>query len=136
MKPKINHLQHVGLPVTNLENSESFYKRLGFLPVMNATFMYGGAEGKVSMMQLNNIVLELYQMPEPELINIKLRKDGRIDHIAFDVDNIDATFKLLKEEGFSVIEESPVHLPFWKNGCRYFNISGPDGERLEFNQIL
>jgi lactoylglutathione lyase len=27
-------------------------------------------------------------------------------------------------------------LPFWKNGCKYFNITGPDGERLEFNQIL
>ena len=136
MKLKINHLQHVGLPVTNLENSEQFYKRLGFLPVMNSTFMYEGAEGKVLMMQLNSIVVELYQMPEPELSKIKQRKDGRIDHIAFDVDDIDATFKLLKEEGFSVIEEAPVYLPFWKRGCKYFNISGPDGERLEFNQIL
>jgi len=136
VKLKINHLQHVGLPVTNLENSEQFYKRLGFLPVMNSTFMYEGAEGKVLMMQLNSIVVELYQMPEPELSKIKQRKDGRIDHIAFDVDDIDATFKLLKEEGFSVIEEAPVYLPFWKRGCKYFNISGPDGERLEFNQIL
>ena len=24
----------------------------------------------------------------------------------------------------------------WKNGCKYFNVLGPDGERLEFNQIL
>ena len=38
--------------------------------------------------------------------------------------------------GFKVIEEAPVFLPFWKNGCKYFNITGPDGERLEFNQIL
>ena len=29
-----------------------------------------------------------------------------------------------------------VFLPFWKNGCNYLNITGPDGERLEFNQIL
>lgn len=136
MKLKINHLQHIGLPVTNLAHSEEFYKRLGFLPVMDATFMYGGAEGKVVMMQLNNIMIELYQMPEPELSKIKQRSDGRIDHLAFDVDDIDETYKLLKEGSFSVIEKAPVYLPFWKHGCRYFNISGPDGERLEFNQIL
>jgi lactoylglutathione lyase len=27
-------------------------------------------------------------------------------------------------------------LAFWSKGCKYFNILGPDGERLEFNQIL
>lgn len=136
MDLQINHLQHIGIPVTNLENSVDFYKKLGFLPVMNATFMHGGAAGKVAMMQLKDITLELYQMPEPELSNIKQRKDGRIDHIAFDVDDVDATFDALTKAGFSVIEAAPVYLPFWKKGCKYFNISGPDGERLEFNQIL
>jgi len=136
MNLKINHLQHVGLPVTNLENSKKFYARLGFLPVMDSTFMQEGAEGKVSMMKLNTIVLELYQMPKPELSQVKQRKDGRIDHIAFDVDDIDETYKLIQQEGFSIIEASPVFLNFWKNGCKYFYISGPDGERLEFCQIL
>ena len=46
------------------------------------------------------------------------------------------TFNLLKSSSFKVIEEQPVFLPFWSNGCKYFNILGPDGERLEFNQIL
>ena len=136
MNLKINHLQHIGLPITNLENSKKFYERLGFLPVMDSTFIHEGAEGKVSMMQLNTIVLELYQMPEPELSRVKQRNDGRIDHIAFDVDDIDATYKLVQDEGFSIIESAPVYLGFWKNGCKYFNISGPDAERLEFNKIL
>jgi lactoylglutathione lyase len=34
------------------------------------------------------------------------------------------------------MEDKPVFLPFWKKGCKYFNILDPDGERLEFNQIL
>jgi hypothetical protein len=50
--------------------------------------------------------------------------------------DIDETFTLLKNEGFSIIEDRPVYLPFWENGCKYFNILGPDGERLEFCQIL
>jgi lactoylglutathione lyase len=43
---------------------------------------------------------------------------------------------LLKEGGFSPIEMEPVYLPFWKKGCKYFYILGPDGERLEFCEIL
>lgn len=32
MDLKINRLQHVGLPVTNLAASQAFYQRLGFEP--------------------------------------------------------------------------------------------------------
>ena len=136
MNLKINHLQHIGIPITNLEISKAFYERLGFKRVMNATFMHEGEQGKVAMMKREEIIIELYQMPEPELTNVKQRKDGRIDHIAFDVDDINETFDLLKKEGFSIIEEQPVFLNFWVKGCKYFYILGPDGERLEFCQIL
>ena len=136
MDLKINHLQHIGLPIVNLEISQPFYERLGFKMVMHSTFMHEGAEGKVSMMKREGIIIELYQMPEPELSCVKQRKDGRIDHIAFDVSDIDGTFALLKKEGFTIPEERPVYLNFWEKGCRYFNVLGPDDERLEFCQIL
>ncbi len=136
MKLGINHLQHIGLPITDLETSQAFYERLGFQQVMQANFMHEGAQGRVSMMKREDIVIELYQMPEPELSRVKDRKDGHIDHIAFDVSDIDVTFSLLKKEGFAVVEDAPVFLNFWKNGCKYCNILGPDGERLEFCQIL
>jgi catechol 2,3-dioxygenase-like lactoylglutathione lyase family enzyme len=136
MKLKINRLQHIGLPISDITISENFYKRLGFKPVMRSTFLHEGAEGKVSMMKRKAIVIELYQMPEPELSKVKQRSDGRIDHIAFDVDDIDETFEVIKKAGFSIFEDAPVFLGFWKKGCKYFNIAGPDGERLEFCQIL
>ena len=106
MNLKINHLQHIGIPITNLEISQSFYERLGFQRVMYATFLHEGEQGKVAMMKREGIIIELYQMPEPELTNVKQRKDGRIDHIAFDVDDIDETFDFLKNEGFSMFEPS------------------------------
>jgi lactoylglutathione lyase len=87
-------------------------------------------------MKLNDMIIELYQLPENELKEIRDRNNGHIDHIAFDVDDIDETFEVLKAASFNIIEEQPVFLSFWKNGCKYFNITGPDGERLEFNQIL
>ena len=136
MNLKINHIQHIGLPVTNLKVSQAFYERLGFASVMDSGFDYRGGRGSVSMMKRGGMILELYQMPEAQLEEIRTRKDGRIDHIAFDVDDIDEAFVTLKDAAFSIVESEPVFLPFWKNGCKFFNVLGPDGERLEFNQIL
>ena len=132
----INHLQHIGIPVSDIAVSEAFYNQLGFNKVMQSTFEEEGESGTCIMLKNKNIILELYQLPDKKLKEIRERKDGHIDHITFDVDDIDLTFNLLKSSSFKVIEEQPVFLPFWSNGCKYFNILGPDGERLEFNQIL
>ena len=136
MNLKLNHIQHTGIPVTDIKRSEAFYETLGFKNVMSTNFEYNAGKGVVAMMKQNEMIIELYQMPETELKEIRARKNGHIDHIAFDVDDIDKTFEILKKEGFNILEEQPVFLSFWKNGCKYFNITGPDGERLEFNQIL
>jgi len=136
MNLKLNHIQHIGLPVTNLKTSEAFYQKLGFTNVMASGFDYHGARGSVAMMRRGSMILELYQMPEAQLAEIRTRTDGHIDHIAFDVDNIDEAFAALKCAAFTIVEDVPVFLPFWNKGCKYFFILGPDGERLEFNQIL
>jgi lactoylglutathione lyase len=133
---KLNHIQHVGLPVSNLEISEAFYRKLGFASVMASGFDYKGGRGSVVMMRRGGMMIELYQLPDAQLEEVRNRKDGHIDHIAFDVDSISETFAALKSEDFTILEDAPVFLPFWNQGCKYFNILGPDGERLEFNQIL
>jgi catechol 2,3-dioxygenase-like lactoylglutathione lyase family enzyme len=133
---KLNHIQHIGIPVTDIKISEAFYEILGFKNVMAATFEYNGDKGNVAMMKLNDMIIELYQMPEAELKEIRQRKNGHIDHVAFDVDDINVAFEEIKNNGFTILEDKPVFLSFWKNGCKYFNITGPDGERLEFNQIV
>ena len=133
----ITCIQHVGIPATNIKVSEAFYQKLGFKNVMQAPFNFEDAEGTAIMMQLGNIIIELYQFPEGETLQqIQQRGAGHIDHIAFDVKDVDATFNTLKNAGYDVIEEAPVFLQFWKNGCKYFNVTGPSGERLEFNQVL
>ncbi len=134
---QIRSLQHVGIPVTDIKRSEAFYQSLGFKNNMQANFQYAVNEkGTCIMMQLGSITLELYEMPEPDNSEVRNRKNGHIDHIAFDVADINLTFQTLHTAGFYSIEAAPVKLDFWKSGCMYFNILGPDGERLEFNQIL
>jgi lactoylglutathione lyase len=132
----INHLQHIGIPVTNVSKSEDFYTRLGFTKVMESPFKEEGETGTCVMLKNKSLILELYQLPERKLKAIKERQDGHIDHITFDVSDIDLAYTTLKSLSFQIMEEQPVFLPFWENGCKYFNILGPDGERLEFNQIL
>ena len=129
-------IQHVGIPVTNLPASEVFYNNLGFENVMQANFTHDGETGTCIMMQQGTIVMELYQLPQKELNATAARKDGHIDHIAFDVPDADTAFAALKAAGYRIIEAAPVYLSFWKKGCKYFNVLGPDGERLEFNEII
>jgi lactoylglutathione lyase len=132
----INHIQHIGIPVTNVALSEAFYNQLGFQNVMQSPFKEDGETGTCVMMKYKSIIIELYELPAHKLNEIRDRKDGHIDHITFDVDDIDVAFSALKSASFQIMEEAPVFLPFWQNGCKYFNILGPDSERLEFNQIL
>ncbi|TFF40899.1 VOC family protein [Mucilaginibacter psychrotolerans] len=133
---KINAIQHIGIPVTDIANSQAFYERLGFANVMQAGFGAEDARGTCVMMKRDSMILELYQLPESELAEIKARGNGHIDHVAFDVSDIDETYAIIKQAGFGIIESEPVLLQFWTRGCKYFNITGPDGERLEFNQVL
>lgn len=132
----IRALQHVGIPVTDIKRSEAFYQRLGFSNVMQSPFGNKGEEGICIMMQKGTVVIELYQLPEKELAEVRHRHNGHIDHIAFDVPDITKAFTAVTEAGFEILEDSPVFLHFWEKGCKYFYILGPDGERLEFNQVL
>ncbi|AMR31850.1 hypothetical protein A0256_10660 [Mucilaginibacter sp. PAMC 26640] len=133
---QLNAIQHIGIPVTDFTASQAFYERLGFANVMQAGFGPEEERGICVMMKRDRMVIELYQLPEAELAGIRSRSNGHIDHVAFDVSDIDAAYAIIKEAGFNILEPEPVFLQFWERGCKYFNITGPDGERLEFNQIL
>ena len=136
LKDNFSGLQHLGLPVTDIERSREFYKQLGFEEVMATELDFDGTI-QVAMMKRADTVMELYQMPEEQLAEIRTREDGPIDHIAFSVADIDAAFEELKSAGMEMNEEAPVLLDtFWAKGCKFFTIRGPDDERLEFNQIL
>ena len=59
--------------MTDLAASEAFYARLGFANVMESAFDYQGGRGSVVMMKQDAIILELYQMPEAQLREIRGR---------------------------------------------------------------
>ena len=105
----INKLQHIGIPVTDICRSIAFYSRFGFENVMESPFTIEGETGTCVMIQLKDIIIELYQFPEKQLQEIKSRKDGHVDHIAFDVDDVDATFKTLsKDSSIKILEDEKI----------------------------
>jgi catechol 2,3-dioxygenase-like lactoylglutathione lyase family enzyme len=133
---KFKGMQHIGIPTLDVKMSEEFYNRLGFTKVMEGGFIEEGEPGVAIMMKRENAILEFFQLPPKMLDAVKLRKDGHVDHIAFDVEDVDAAFSEIKAAGFTLLQDEPVSLNFWTKGCRFFTILGPNGEKLEFNQIL
>jgi lactoylglutathione lyase len=137
LRGNLQGLQHIGIPVTNLERSKAFYARLGFVEAMRTDILGAVEPIRVAMMQHEKLTIELYQLDEEERQALSKRTDGHIDHIALDVMDIEKVYTEICAAGFEVLEESaPVFLPFWNHGVKYFTIRGPDGEKVEFNQIL
>ena len=63
----INHLQHVGIPVTDIKISAAFYSQFGFANIMEAPFTLEGEEGVCIMMQHKSVIIELYQLPASKI---------------------------------------------------------------------
>lgn len=130
----ISGFQHLGLPVSNMQRSKDFYAQFGFHETMFREIPSDDGTVLISMLELNGFVLELFQLAGAALEEIKSRSHGHIDHFALDVDDIHAVFRAVQAAGLSPVEDAPVFLPFWEKGVYYFNIQGPDGEKIEFNQ--
>ncbi len=128
--------QHLGIPVTDIARSKEFYGRLGFKLAMSAEVPEGAGTIKVAMMDLNGFIIEVYQYPAEDLPGVRSRTDGHIDHIALNVKDVDKAFQELKAAGLDILEKEPIFLPFWEKGVRFFNVRGPDGERVEFAERL
>ena len=99
---KIRGIQHIGIPVSDINVSIDFYRKLGFAKVMEADFESDGEKGLAVMVEKDGVIIELYQMPEKDLGEIRNRGDGHIDHIAFDVPDIESAFVKLKSAGFTI----------------------------------
>ena len=64
-------------------------------------------------------------------------ENGAINHFALDSTDIEASFAEAQKLGLNFVEGPIQHIDsFWEHGIRYFNIYGPNGETIEFCQIV
>ncbi len=122
----VTGLQHLGLPTNDIEKTIAFYESLGFT-VAHRTECNGE---QVCFLTLENICVETYQNGQA------VGRAGAIDHLCLDVDDVDAAWEAVKAAGHIPLENEIQFLPFWENGVRFFNILGPNAEKVEFGQIL
>lgn len=121
-------LQHIGLPTNDIEKTVAFYEGLGFAVALRTENK--AANEQVAFLRLKNITIETYQN------HAAVGKPGAIDHIALDVTDVDAVFEMLRARGYTLLDSCVQFLPFWERGVRFFTILGPNGEKVEFSQIL
>lgn len=126
LKTLVNGLQHIGLPTNDMDKTVAFYESLGF------EIEYKTMDGKVRVvfLRLANVVIETYENHQATMAY------GALEHIAFDVVDIEATYSTIHKLGYHELEAGIQFLPFWENGVKFFTIEGPNKEKLEFSQML
>lgn len=124
----INGIQHLGVPTDDMEKSIAFYTGLGFEAALR-TFNQAAGEA-VAFLRLRNLTIEIYQN------NSAVGRPGAIDHVALDVADIEAVFKAAQSGGYVLLDKNIQFLPFWEHGVRFFTILGPNGEKVEFSQMM
>ena len=104
----MNKIEHIGIAVKDLNTSNLVFEKLFGTPQYKVEEVE--SEGvKTSFFRVghNKIgLLEATDENSPIAKFIEKRGEG-IHHIAFDVDDIEAELKRLKEEGFVVLNETP-----------------------------
>lgn len=118
---------HLGMPTTCYDKTVEFYKGLGFTEEF---FLVCDDGGRIIFLKLKGLMMEIYESSSSPGVA------GAVDHIAIDVNDIEAVFAQIKSEGYTLLDDHICSMPFWANGEKYFTIQGPNGEKIEFVQIL
>ncbi len=124
----ITGLQHIGIPTNNLEATIAFYETFGFQVVFQTVNEAAGE--RVAFLRMGDVTVETYENKQAALVN------GALDHVALNVTDIEEVFRMAKEKGFSILDEEIQFLPFWENGVKFFTLTGPNKEKIEFSQYL
>lgn len=121
----VTGIQHIGVPTGDIYATIAFYKMLGF----EITYETVLDNTKVAFLQLHNLVIETYESDEAAM------KPGAFEHIALDCTDIEKAFADVKKIGLVPMADIES-LPFFEFGVRFFKITGPNKEVVEFCQRL
>lgn len=126
---------HLAVRTKDLKESMSFYAELGFSMTGNGYLDTEEGRIYIAFMTCKGFTLELIQLVGDAVNDPDTWKCGKIDHIALDVENIQDAFLEARRQGYEVLDFGVKELPLFEKGCRFFAIKGPNGEKIEFNQL-
>ena len=104
----IKKVEHIGIAVKSLENSNALFAKLFGKEFYKVEAVE--SEGvSTSFFMLGETKIELLEATQPESAIAKFieKKGEGIHHIAYEVDDIHAEMARLKEEGFQLLNAEP-----------------------------
>lgn len=125
-------LDHIGLAVTDVEASAAWYQQVLGLSVKGKFMNPNGKNTYFLTTADGSVTYEMY-----EDASIPADAQGKIDHISYVSNDIEADYKYCVDAGYKICTNGVEGIPyFWENGCRYFKILSPTGEQVEFCQVV
>jgi len=118
-------LDHVGIKVTDLSRSLKFYQdTLGFTLAARVQL---SPEVELAFLKLESQPdIELELVCSNDLVD----KVGVVNHLSFEVEDLEGMLKRLEQLGLEIVDREPRVVP----GKKIVFFWGPDGEKLELNQ--
>lgn len=104
----MNKLEHIGIAVSNLEESNRLFERL--LGVAHYKIEEVASEGvRTSFFKVGDIKIELLEATKPDspIARFIEKKGEGIHHIAFATSNIEQEISNKEGEGFQVLNKAP-----------------------------
>ena len=127
-------LAHIAILTTDLENSISWYEKLGGQCYAKGEVEKPTGTNHLAMVRLPGVDLELIEPGDGTPVE---PAGGVIPHFALETDDLDASISQLRELGVdSFRTEQPVELPGLFDGLRNIFFTGPSGELIELLQHL
>lgn len=106
MKP--THIEHIGIAVSNLDESISYYEKVLGLECY-AIEEVADQKVRTAFFKVGDTKIELLESTDPEgPIGKFIEKKGPgVHHLAFAVDNVEKSLKHVQEQGVRLIDEVP-----------------------------
>lgn len=125
---------HTALITSDIEKSASFYALLGGKKGPEDILVKedGTKEHLLHMVFDGDSTLELVGL-DPA---VSVEGNGHFEHICFEVENVDETVAMLRENGVDTFTESEPVTHDILGGIRIIFLTGPDNELIELYQNL
>lgn len=127
---EITRINHIGLRVTNLEVTRSFYEKLGFKFIVGPV----GPEPVAIMEHPSGVNINfILNSKDEKTLNVLMdisEKHTGYTHVALEVTDLDSVQSQLNALDF-LITEGPITIP---SGAAFIFIRDPDDNVIEFHQ--
>lgn len=123
---KLNRIHHVAIICSDIEKSKSFYTCILGCAIIREVYRANKDSYKIDLTLNNEYIIELFSFPLPPHRLTKPEAVG-LRHLAFEIDDLDSTKKILLEKGIFV---EPLRFDEY-TGKRFTFIFDPDNLPIE-----